>query len=149
MSGLYFDTAYVGKCYVQELDAPAVRETARSAQQLYTSSLTIAELSCALHRNLRDGTITPTAERIARDQFLEDIRNEIWTLLPVTERVLRKVESLTRTLPKTMFLRAGDAIHIVSAMDAGFDEIWTNDRHLLAAAAHFRLKGRSVRVPAK
>jgi predicted nucleic acid-binding protein len=42
-------------------------------------------------------------------------------------------------------LRAGDAIHIVSAVEAGFNEIWTNDRHLLAAAAHFGLKGRCVR----
>ncbi len=68
----------------------------------------------------------------------------MWLLLPVTDRVLRQVEVLVRTLPRSMFLRAGDAIHIVSAVDSGFNEIWTNDRHLLAAAAHFGLKGRSV-----
>jgi hypothetical protein len=32
----------------------------------------------------------------------------------------------------------------VSARDAGFSEIWSNDRHLLAAARHFGLRGRSV-----
>jgi predicted nucleic acid-binding protein len=67
-------------------------------------------------------------------------------LLPVTNLILRRVELLTRTLATSIFLRAGDAIHIVSAVEAGFHEIWTNDRHLLAAAAHFGLQGRSVKL---
>jgi hypothetical protein len=29
------------------------------------------------------------------------------------------------------------AIHTATALDAGEPEIWTSDRHLLAAAAHF------------
>lgn len=79
-----------------------------------------------------------------RDYFLKDIHDEVWNLLPVSDWVLRHVEILTRTLPATAPLRAGDAIHIVSAANAGFHEIWTNDRHLLAAAAHFGLKGRQI-----
>lgn len=63
----------------------------------------------------------------------------------MTQYLLRQVEILTRTLPREVFLRAGDAIQIVPAVEAGFNEIWTNDRHLLAAADHFGLKGRSVR----
>ena len=66
--------------------------------------------------------------------------------MPVTNLILRRVEHLTRTLPTIIFLRAGDAIHIVSAVEAGFHEIWTNDRHLLAAATHFGLQGRSVKL---
>jgi predicted nucleic acid-binding protein len=149
LTGLYFDTAYVLKCYLQEPDAREVRQTARSATGLYTSAFTIAELACAFHRHLREGTLTPAAERTTRDQFLEDVRKETWILVPVTERVLRQVELLTRTLPRGAFLRAGDAIHIVSAVDSGFNEIWTNDRHLLAAAAHFGLKGCSVKAARK
>jgi predicted nucleic acid-binding protein len=41
-------------------------------------------------------------------------------------------------------LRAGDAIHIATALEVGEPEIWTNDRHLLAAAAHFGIVGRSA-----
>jgi predicted nucleic acid-binding protein len=41
-------------------------------------------------------------------------------------------------------LRAGDAIHLASARHEGFSEIWTNDRHMLKAASHFGLAGRSV-----
>ena len=65
-------------------------------------------------------------------------------LVPVSERILRHVERMTGRLPKSTPLRAGDAIHLASALEAGFDEIWTNDRHLIAAAGHFGLKGRSV-----
>jgi predicted nucleic acid-binding protein len=41
-------------------------------------------------------------------------------------------------------MRAGDAIHLVSAAEYGFDEIWTNDRQLLAGAAYAGLTGRTV-----
>jgi hypothetical protein len=79
-----------------------------------------------------------------RDQFQQDLRDETWLLIPVTGAILSQVELAVRTLPKEVFLRAGDAVHIVSAADAGFNEIWTNDRHLLSAAPHFGLKGRTV-----
>jgi predicted nucleic acid-binding protein len=141
---LYFDTTYVGKCYLNEPGAAQVRKLAQSVTGVYTSALVLAEMSCAFHRNLREGTLTPATERAARQQFLEDIENETWILQPVTDKILRQVEVLSRRLPRQSFFRAGDAIHVVSAMDAGFQEIWTNDRHLLAAAPHFGIKGRQV-----
>jgi predicted nucleic acid-binding protein len=68
----------------------------------------------------------------------------VWVLLPVSDGVLRNVEAAVRNLPAHVYLRAGDAIHLVSARDAGFSEIWSNDRHLLGAARHFGLRGRSA-----
>ena len=82
-----------------------------------------------------------------RTLFLEDIENDVWNLAPLTNRLMRRVEFMTRKLPSSCFLRAGDAIHIVSASEGGFNEIWTNDRHLLAAAAHFGIVGRAVARP--
>ena len=55
--------------------------------------------------------------------------------MPVTESLLRKT---------AMLIRAGDAIHTATALETGETEIWTNDRHLLAAVAHFGLAGRSA-----
>lgn len=43
-----------------------------------------------------------------------------------------------------IFLRAEDAVHLTTAQDLGEADLWTNDRHLLAAASHFGLIGRSV-----
>lgn len=46
--------------------------------------------------------------------------------------------------PPYVPLRAGDASHTATALETGEAEIWTNDRHLLAAVAHFGLAGRSA-----
>jgi len=145
LNGHYFDAAYVAKCYLHETDAAAVRALARSSPYLCTSALSIAEVACVFHRHVREGTLKGKAVAQVRDAFSEDVGNETWVLVPVTDLILRRVELLTRTLPGSTPLRAGDAIHIVSAVEAGFREIWTNDRHLLAAAAHFGLQGRSVK----
>ncbi len=65
--------------------------------------------------------------------------------MPVTESLLRKTAMLIRSPPPDVPLRAGDAIHTATALvETGETEIWTNDRHMLAAVAHFGLAGRSA-----
>jgi predicted nucleic acid-binding protein len=140
----YFDSAYVVKCYLNEPESSEVRELARSSDSVTSSALCIAELACAVHRKVREGTLSADRALALREYFLNHLAAEVWLLIPVTDRILRKVELLTRTLPKSIPLRALDAIHIASAMDEGFHEIWTNDRHLLTAASHLGIKGRQV-----
>jgi predicted nucleic acid-binding protein len=137
---LYFDTAYLGKCYWNEPDGRLVRELAQQADGLYSSAICIAEMACLAHRKVREGPITPADAVIRRDLFLDDVSNGV----PVTERLLRRVEATTRALPPSCYLRTFDALHLVTAADCGFVEVWTNDRHMLAAAPHFGLTGRSV-----
>ena len=141
---LYFDTAYVAKCYLNEPDGKAVRKLARRASHLSSSMLAIAELACVFQRQIREARLSADQAAQWRAAFLEDVRNGVWVLLPVTERVLYRVEALVAGLPPTACLRAGDAIHLVSALEGGFTEIWSNDRHLLSAAPHFGLSGKSV-----
>ncbi|MSV28940.1 MAG: PIN domain-containing protein [Bryobacterales bacterium] len=141
---LYFDTPYVGKCYWNEPDGKLVRELARGAEGLYSSAICIAEMACLAHRKVREGPTTSAAVAMKRDLFLDDVNTGVITALPVTDRLLRRVEAVTRALPPSCFLRTFDALHLVTAADSGFVEIWTNDRHMLAAAPHFGLAGRSV-----
>jgi len=141
---LYFDTAYLGKCYWNEPDGGLVRKLARRADGLYSSAICIAEMACLAHRKVREGPITPADAVIRRDLFLEDVNNGVITAVPVTERLLRRVEAATRALPPSCYLRTFDALHLVTAADSGFIEVWTNDRHMLTAAPHFGLVGRSV-----
>ena len=138
----YFDTAYVAKCYLNEHDGLEVRKLARSASGLYSSAICVAELACVFHRQVREGSITSRQMMTLHGQFAEDLDNEVWGLIPVTQDLLQRVGALVRSLPAAAFIRAGDAIHIASAIDRGFDEIWTNDRHLLAAAEAAGLRGR-------
>jgi predicted nucleic acid-binding protein len=141
---LYFDSAYVAKCYVAENDAVAVRTVARQASGLFSSAWCIAEVACTFHRKVREGFLTGEQARIQRGFFLDDLHNEVWGLYPVTDRLLFQVETFTRNLTPEISLRAGDAIHLVSAMEHGSREIWTNDRHLLTAATLAGLRGHSV-----
>ena len=101
-------------------------------------------MACLAHRKVREGPTTANDTLIRRDLFLDDVRTGVITVLPVTERLLRRVEAVTRTLAPGCYVRAFDALHLVTAADLGFSEIWTNDRQMLAAAPHFGLIGRSV-----
>lgn len=52
-----------------------------------------------------------------------------------------------RNLPGEVFLRTGDAVHLLSARARGLTEIYSNDRHLLRAAPHLGLAGRDLIEP--
>ena len=64
--------------------------------------------------------------------------------MPVTESLLRKTAMLIRSPSPDVPLRAGDGSHTATALATGETEIWTNDRHLLAAVAHFGIARRTA-----
>ena len=143
MSG-YFDSAYLAKCYLKDPESNKVRELVTRVQQVYSSALCIAEVSCALHRSVRERTITRDEASHLRATFLLDVSTGTMKMIPVTDIILRAVEATVARMPDTVFLRASDAVHLASAQHEGFTEIWSNDRHMLKAASHFGLAGRSV-----
>lgn len=141
---MYLDSAYLAKFYVNERDSVAVRAVIQAAPLRVSSVWALAEMACIFHRHVREGMLSAAqAERLS-NMFLEHVDAGIWKLMPVTERLLWHVNMLVRQLPAGVFLRAGDAVHLTTASELGEPEIWTNDRHLLAAASHFGLAGRSV-----
>jgi predicted nucleic acid-binding protein len=142
---IYLDSAYVAKCYINEPDATSVRKLVKGESDLHTSALCLAELACIFQRHIREKGLSRSQALALRESFLEDVEGGAWTLLPISDSVLRNVEASVRNLPRGLYLRAGDAIHLVSARDAGFSEIWSNDRHLLGAASSFGLRGKSVK----
>ncbi len=142
---LYLDSAYIAKCYLNEPDAPRVRALVAGKTGLTSSAWCRAELGCIFLRHMRDGALTRRQANELHDLFRDDVRSGVWDLLPVTTAVLENVELRTRRLRKRdVFVRAGDAVHLTTAAERGFREVWTNDRHMLGAARSFGLRGRSV-----
>jgi predicted nucleic acid-binding protein len=140
----YFDAAYLVKLYVTDPDSAKVREMVGGAETISSSALCLAEVSCALHRGVRERTVTHSEAARMRVSFSEDVERGIVRLIPVSDGVLRTVETMISRAPASMYLRAGDAIYLASAQLEGFSEIWSNDKHMLRAAPHFGVKGRSV-----
>lgn len=138
---IYFDSAYIAKCYLNEPGAEVVRGLAKTVLGLASCEWARLEFSSALQRSVRDSGVTAQQARQIRAQFKEDQKNQVWTWFPVTSELLSETAESLHRLPKEVMIRSGDALHLTCARSQGFKEIYTNDRHMLACAGHFGLKG--------
>jgi predicted nucleic acid-binding protein len=143
---MYLDSAYIAKYYVNERDAKAVRKLIRGASHILSSSWALVEVTCAFNRHVREGSLTIVQGHELIDIFRSHVEADVWNLIPVTDSLLRRTATLVRGLPPTVPLRAADAIHLATALDAGETEIWTNDRYLLVAASAVGLAGKTAGV---
>lgn len=140
----YFDSAYIAKFYLDEPDSQSVRHLAESLGQVRCASIGQVEVAAVFHRKFREGDIEAEAFREVLSQFDDDCRDGLWTWLPLTPTLTATTAAAFARLPRSVFLRAADAMHLVCAFEHGLTEIYTNDRHMSAAARHFKLKARSV-----
>jgi predicted nucleic acid-binding protein len=131
----------VAKFYVNEAGRDAVRRLALSAGVVVTSGIAVAEVSAAFHRKLREGAVTPRAAGALHGQFAHDLEQGLWTLAGPSEVLLLEVREVFQRLNRSVFLRSLDALHLVTARAEGFDRVYTNDRHLLAASRSVGLIG--------
>jgi predicted nucleic acid-binding protein len=143
-NGVYLDSAYIAKFYVNERDSNAVRALIRRADSLVSSAWALGEVTCAFHWHRREGSLSNSQCRELISAFMKHVNAGVWGLIPISAALLKRMTSLVSAAPVGVYLRAGDAIHLTTAQDIGETEIWTNDRHLLAAAPHFGLLGQSV-----
>ena len=144
---MYLDSAYIAKYYVNEPDAAAVRKLIRRASFICSSFWAVVEVTCVFHRHVREGSLTPAQGRELIDVFRGHVESDLWNLIPITDALLRRTATLIRGVPASVPIRAGDAVHLASVLEVGEPEMWTNDRHLLAAATHFGITARSVLTP--
>lgn len=143
----YFDTAYLLKCYVKEHGWEAVRRFAHDRRRIACSIFGRMELLAALHRKLREGELTAPQVTVVLRQFDLDESEKFWEWIPLSSAIVEGVADTFRSLPRGVFLRTGDAVHLLSARAHGFTEIYSNDTHLLRAAPHLGLTGRNLIGP--
>lgn len=148
MIAAYYDTAYLLKLYQPEPGAEAVRAHAATLDVIVCSLHGRAELISAAHRKVREGLATPAHLNALLAQVAADHDAGALHWLPIEEAHLNRVEAVFRTAPASVYLRAADALHLASAAESGFSEIYSNDRHLLAAAPLFGLTPVNVIIPA-
>ncbi len=141
---MYFDTSYIAKFYFNEPQSAKIRELVRGADSIYSSLWAFAEFHAVLHRHMREGVLAGNEVRDLAASFCEHVAEGLWKLIPVNEALIRKTSTLILAAPPDLFIRTADAIHLATAQETGQLEVWTNDRHMLAAAAYFGLMGRCV-----
>ena len=61
---IYFDTAYIAKCYLNEHGSAEVRNLANEAERVACCAFGRIEFAATVHRNLREGIITPVQNRV-------------------------------------------------------------------------------------
>jgi predicted nucleic acid-binding protein len=141
---VYLDTCYIAKFYLDEPESSRVRDLVRKADTIRSSVWALAEFHAVLHRRMREGASSPTEARTLATRFSEHIEDGLWNLIPATEALLRRTGALMISSPAGLFIRTADAVHLSTAQEIGERDVWTNDRHMLAAAAYFGITGRSV-----
>jgi predicted nucleic acid-binding protein len=141
---IYFDAAYVAKCYLNEPGADRVREVAYRADGLASCELARLEFASILKRHLREHHVTRREMTAILKEFEEDEKNGVWQWLGVTSELLEKACRVILDLPSTIFVRSGDALHLACAEEHGFEEVYTSDRRMLQAAKHFNVTGVNV-----
>jgi len=142
---LYFDSTYLFRIYSVEPGHEAVKKLlAKANQPVAIAWHGRAEIASVLLRKRREGTETPEHLTSLAKQFHDDCQQLLVHLLPLTEAVMARLESVLANAPATTNLRAADALHLACAAEHGFTEVHSNDRLFLAAAPLFGLKGVNV-----
>jgi predicted nucleic acid-binding protein len=143
---IYFDSAYIAKCYLNEPGAERVRAVARTADGLVSCEIARIEVFATLHRHLREGHLAPADLRRVIATFESDEQDGVWDWIPMTGALIKRVCDRLKSLPTSVFIRAVDALHLECARAEGFSEVYTNDRHMAAAAMHFKIDVTNVLV---
>jgi predicted nucleic acid-binding protein len=144
MRSLFFDATYIGKLHWNEPGSAEVLALALTSDEIVCSLHGRAEFCSIGFRKIREGLARPAIVRTVFAQFNADTSSGTIRLVAPTDSILDRVEAVFATAPSTTYLRAADALHLATAADSGFSEIYSNDKHLLAAAPLFGLSGVNV-----
>lgn len=143
----YLDTSYLVRLYLRDPGFERVRELAGTGKMISSAWHAQAEVVAAFHRAFREGRLQHGPYLSVLEQFNADSRDGFYHWLPLTDSIQKSLEQFFWNAPGTAFLRAADALHLACAAEHGFTEVYSNDRHFLAAAPLFGLTGMNV-IPA-
>jgi predicted nucleic acid-binding protein len=127
---IYLDASALVKLLVPEADSDALNKELAGLTDVIVSDLALTEVASALGRRVREQRLSrEDARRIYREASKLRAASRQAELTPP---VHRRAERLMLTLP--MPLRALDALHLATALDAAAATVVTFDEHLRHAA---------------
>lgn len=141
---IYLDTCYILKCYLTERGSREVRGLTQTANGLASCMLARVEFFAAVHRHFREGKLEASDVKNVFESFREDEASGYWLWHGLGGSLVEEATAMYEALPATTYLRSADALHLVCARNEGYREIYSSDRHILAAAPWFSLRGLNV-----
>jgi len=144
---IYLDTSYIVKCYVAEPGSDRILAWLEGRRGLVCSWYGRLEFCSALHRHFQAGRLTAGQVRRIVRHLETDEDDGLWTWLAVTPALVNQASAVVAGLDRATCLRAGDALHLATAAEAGCEDVYSHDRHLLDAAALFGVAAHDVLAP--
>ncbi|WP_240907341.1 type II toxin-antitoxin system VapC family toxin [Paludisphaera rhizosphaerae] len=150
MAGYFLDSSALVKRYVQEAGTAWIRGVTRrgTAHQIYVSRITAVEVTAAVARRRKGGSIPSRQASSVLSRFRKHLAGR-YTILEVTPSILAEAMKLANT----QSLRAYDAVQLTTAIELnnrwvgvglGGIVLVSADRELNAAAS---AKGLAVEDP--
>ena len=128
------DSSAMAKRHIQETGTEQVLRRLAEADEVVVSILVVPEIASALNRRRREGAIS----HAQYEAHMRDVREDIpgMRILELSEAVVRRAIACLERAP----LRASDAIHVATALEAGVDRLVTADRRQIEAAKAMGLR---------
>jgi uncharacterized protein len=135
---LYVDTSVlVALCTHEGKTATVVKWYSDCTEELASAACCVTEFASAMGLKQRTGQLTETQAQTAWMQFERICANDL-QLLPVEVMTFHRAAMLT--MDAAAGLRAGDALHLASAMEAKAQGMVTLDVVLARNAKRFKVK---------
>ena len=127
---IYLDASALVKLFVPEAESDSLNEALAGLTDVIVSDLALTEMASALGRRTREQRLTRgEAKRLYREASKLHASSQHAELTPP---IHRRAERLMLSLP--LLLRALDALHLATALDAEASTVVTFDPHLRDAA---------------
>ncbi len=141
---IFCDTSFFAKAYISERETASVEDRLKNEDEVCVSELARVELAAAFHRRWREKRWSRSEFLAAIAQFAQDDLDGYWTWLPMDRAVVRGAAQLYARLPQHICLRSSDCLHLSTALQHRFEEIYTFDTHQAAAAAASGLRPMAI-----
>jgi len=125
---VFLDSSAWLKNYIAETGTARVKARLREADELILSVIAWPEAISALNRLRREAALDAEGYAMAKEAIEEDLPNA--TVIPLTADVLARAVRCLENAP----LRAGDAIHVATALEAMPDRFISSDHRQCEAA---------------